>query len=152
MNKSQCICTWSGRFRMMQAGSTLPQHNENKVNNHWTGLKPAKSKGSCGSYGKYSRRPLMTCPWMRTALRHPWVSWLSDLVSWSWGTLYWLFCLAFFWVYNSVSSIYPTINMAVHSLRQGGPTLDYCGKQERSWLFAYSVITIDAGSWLYVPP
>lgn len=81
---------------------------------------------------------------MRTALRHPWVSWFSGLVNWSWGTPVLAVLLSFFFFeFTTVSSIYFTINIAVHSLQRGGPTLDYRGKQWRSWLFAYSVVTTD---------
>lgn len=41
-------------------------------------------------------RPLRTCLGMRTALRHPWVSWFSGLVCWSWGTPVLAVLLSFF--------------------------------------------------------
>lgn len=136
-------------------GSTLPQKNAPllkpiKIIKCLAQIQNLQAKIKwCSGHGIFSRT-LRTCLWMRTALRHPWVSWFSGLVNWSWGTPVLAVLLSF--EFTTVSSIYFTINIAVHSLQRGGPTLNYRGKQWRSWLFAYSVITTDVVSWTCVPP
>lgn len=150
MKESQCICTWfwtcvhvwkrSAVFGKDAPYARQPTTTKNcpprmSIHSQWNKMcrthnlvvqsQPWSGPGCRMLRKKW--RPLRTCLGMRTALRHPWVSWFSGLVSWSWGTPVLAVLLSFFSflnnTYYSLIIHWLTINMAVHSLQQRGTTL-----------------------------
>lgn len=190
VKKSQCNCTWfgllsmSGKVQQFGKDATYarqptttnnappPQqkqrgtiYKKTKCANHYLVVRSQPWGGLGRDLLRKKWRPLRTCLGMRTALRHPWVSWFSGLNIWSWGTpvlavllsCFLFFCCRFFSLTIVITHYllyWLAINMAVHSLQQRGTGLTTMVKKWTTWLFCILILygSIHVVSLMFGPP